>query len=40
MDEEARGSAMTFTMKMTLFLYAVVLGVVAVGLNGHFPNFL
>jgi hypothetical protein len=29
---------MSFTMKISLMLYAFILGVIALGLNGQFPH--
>ncbi len=29
---------MSFTMKVSLLLYAFIMGVIALGLNGHFPH--
>ena len=34
----AKGFAMSFTMKMSLALYAFIMGVIALGLNGHVPH--
>jgi hypothetical protein len=29
---------MSFTMKMSLVIYTFIMGVIALGLNGHFPH--
>jgi hypothetical protein len=29
---------MSFTMKLSLALYAFIMGVIALGLNGHMPH--
>jgi hypothetical protein len=33
-----KGFAMSFTMKLSLMIYAFIMGVIALGLNGQFPH--